>query len=704
MSSFPLNPAQKQAVEHQFGPLLVLAGAGSGKTRVITQRIVRLVERGIPEGAICALTFTNKAAGEMDERIAHALGRADRAPPSKRGGKKGGKGAAQRITISTFHSFGLMVLGEERRKAKQPFTIFDQGDCLAALKEVLRTVDSGRRFDVPAIQTRISNAKNAFLTAEELPDTGDPYEEITKIVYPKYQAALRSFSAYDFDDLVCEVARIFQARPDVLERWQKRYQFLLVDEYQDTNRAQLEVLRLLASAHKNICVVGDDDQSIYAWRGADVRNILEFEEHFPGATVVKLEQNYRSCRHIIAVANAVISKRNDVRHRKVLFTERPSDKKVNIGAAPTPEAEAAYVVREIKRKIREEGMRPKNFAVLYRSNGQAKLLEEQLRAEGVPYRLVGGQQFFERKEVKDVLSYVKLALNRTDEIALRRVINTPPRGVGDTSIERIALTASARGWTLWQAVERIDAIDGVSDAARAGCKELERVVGDLRRRLLVDRAPVATASRELLERVGMKRDIDAGSTSPDHAKRRWGNVEALMNTFTRRDTREAEKGKDPIDELQGFVHALTLKFEEGEEEAGDMVTLSTLHGSKGLEFEVVYLIGCEEGFLPHQRTLDPRLTDATMPGAGIVQASDIEEERRLFYVGVTRARDELTLTRCKHRMLRGKPMPRTPSRFLADVPAEESVEFEIRDQPAMNVAEMAMNANALLAALDALGK
>ncbi len=722
MSSFPLNPAQRAAVEHQFGPLLVLAGAGSGKTRVITQRIVRLVERGVPPGAICALTFTNKAAGEMAERIEHALAQSRLKPGAARKSgngsgtsgtrKSAGKGSRARAgaksspTISTFHSFGLMVLGEERRKVKQPFTIFDQGDCLAALKEVMRSVDVGRRFDIPAIMARISNAKNAFIAPDELPDSDDPYEEITKLVYPRYQNALRAFSAYDFDDLVCEVARIFSNREDVLSRWQDRFQFVLVDEYQDTNRAQLALLRLLAARHRNICVVGDDDQSIYAWRGADVRNILEFEEHFPGAAVVKLEQNYRSCKPIIAVANSVIAKRNDVRHRKVLFTERDSDRKVHVGAAPTPDAEAAYVVREIKRKIREENVRAKEIAVLYRSNGQAKLLEENLRSEGVAYRLVGGQQFFERKEVKDVLSDLKLALNRTDEISLRRVINTPARGVGDTSVERLALNAQARGWSLWQAVERVDAIDGISDSARAGCKELERVVGELRRQLLVERRKVADATRDLIARIGLRRDVDASAPTTDAAARRWGNVEALLGTFARRDQREADRGQDPVDELAAFVHALTLKFEEDEQgEPGDAVTLSTLHGSKGLEFEVVYLIGCEEGYLPHQRTLDPRANDATGAAGGPEQgAADVEEERRLFYVGVTRAKNELTITRCRHRMLRGKPAPRTPSRFLADIPPEQIVELEIRDQPAMETSQMAANASALLAALDALGK
>jgi DNA helicase-2/ATP-dependent DNA helicase PcrA len=695
MPSFPLNPAQLAATEHMNGPLLVLAGAGSGKTRVITQRIARLVERGVPAKAIVALTFTNKAAGEMAERIGRAV--------------HGGAAVAKQLTICTFHSFGLQVLTRERAATGGIFTIFDQGDCLAAVKDILSRIDAGRRFDAAAILARISNAKNAFLSPEAYAGReADAYDEITKLVYPRYEAALRNFKAYDFDDLVCGVARLWTERADVLEGWRARYRYILVDEYQDTNRAQLQLLRLLAEPHRNICVVGDDDQAIYAWRGADVRNILEFEEHFPGAKVVKLEQNYRSCKPVLDVANAVIAKRPEgtQRHRKVLFTARAGGEKVRVGIAATPEAEAAHVAREIARMIRDEGRRPRDFAVLYRSNGQAPLVEAALRENGVAHKVVGGQQFFERKEVKDLLAYLKLALNPADEISLRRVLNYPARGIGETSIERLGQHALAKGWTLWQTVERVDAIDDITGSAREGCKALERALGELRSALVVARQPASVAARAFAESVGIKRDIEATSPSPNAAARRWGNVEALLRTFAKREQRETQKGNDATHEraLAAFLHALTLSFDD-EETAHDRVTLSTLHGSKGLEFDVVFFLGCEEGLMPHARTLDARATDAPVIAAdgAVHAASDVEEERRLFYVGVTRAKDRLTILRCKVRVLRGKPVPRTPSRFLLDIPEELVESFEVSDPNALSPEAMNESANALLAALDALG-
>ncbi len=684
-----MNPAQHEAVEHQNGPLLVLAGAGSGKTRVITHRIARLMQRGIPAHMICALTFTNKAAGEMAERVLHIV------KEQGLGGRDGAKG----LVISTFHSFGLQVLGRERKALGGTFTIFDQGDCLSAVKDILSRTDAGRKLDAAAIMTRISNAKNAFMTPEELREReGDDYDEMTKIVYPKYQSALKSFRAFDFDDLVCEVARLWKERADILDRWQKEYLYVLVDEYQDTNRAQLEVLRLLAGRHRNICVVGDDDQSIYAWRGADVRNILDFEEQFPGAKVVMLEQNYRSAAPILAVANAVIAKRTDSKYKKFLFTDKDGGDKVRLGAAPSPEAEAAYVAREIRRLVSEEKKRPKDFAILYRSNGQAKLLEEQLREQSVPYRMIGGQQFFERKEVKDLLAYLKLALNRADEIALRRVINYPPRGIGDTSIERLGQAALAKGWSLWQAVERVDGIDNLPTSARDGCKALERVVADMRKKLMIERAKASSVARELADAIELRKDIDATSPSTNAAARRWSNVEGLFGILSRREQRVSNRGGDDTAEreLMMFLHSLTLQMgEEEENDPGNVVTLSTLHGSKGLEFDYVFLIGCEEGLIPHNRTLTERATDATV--------QDVEEERRLFYVGVTRARKHLELMRCKHRVQRGKPVPRTPCRFLSDIPDELIETFEVKDASMMSVEAMNVEATNLLAMLDALG-
>jgi DNA helicase-2/ATP-dependent DNA helicase PcrA len=680
MSSARLNPAQHAAVEHGDGPVLVLAGAGSGKTRVITHRIVRLLERGVPASALVALTFTNKAAAEMRERVGKMLG-------------KKASATTRALTVSTFHSFGLGVLQRERAAVGGTFTIFDQGDQTSLVKQLLRAAGADRSYDAQAVIARISNAKNAFQSAAEMPDR-DAYDEIAKEIAPRYQAALRSFKAFDFDDLVCEVARLWRDDGALRTRWQEKYLHVLVDEYQDTNRAQLELLRQLCGERRNVCAVGDDDQAIYGWRGADVRNILDFEQHFPAARVIKLEHNYRSKAPILSVANAVIAKRADAKWRKELFTDQLGGERPTVAVAPTPEVEATWVGREVRQAIQEGGKRPRDIAVLYRSNGQSRLIEEALREQGVAHRVVGGTQFFERKEVKDVLAFLKLAMNPNDEIALRRIINVPARGIGDTSLERLALAAAQQHWTLWQAVQRADGIDGLPNVARDGCKALEAVIERARRELLTERRAPSAVARTLVEGVGLQADVSGGSPTIDASAKRWANVEGLFETLARREAREEAKGKGGLDGLSAFLHTLTMDIESESEDTGDMVTLSTLHGSKGLEFDVVFLIGCEEGYLPHQRTLDPRATDAGEGGA-----SDIEEERRLFYVGVTRARERLVLSRARNRVLRGKAVPRTPSRFLLDVPADLLEEMEIRDAAPTTQAETAASVEAILAML-----
>jgi ATP-dependent DNA helicase Rep len=727
----PLNAAQKRAVDHFQGPLLVLAGAGSGKTRVITERIARLLERGVPARAILALTFTNKAAGEMAERVSAIA--------------KARKLASRDATIATFHSFGLMALGRERASIGGAFTIFDQGDSLGVVKECLRRTDAGKRFDAGAILSRISLLKNAMVSEhvgeglEPSPalrplrskggskaspplnpprgtspgddDTDDAYDELARLVFPRYQAALRAFRAFDFDDLVCELVRLLKTREEVLARFHDRFRFVLVDEYQDTNTAQLELLRLLASRDRNVCVVGDDDQAIYGWRGADSRNILEFEQHFAGAVVVKLEQNYRSRPDILAVANAVIAKREGgSKHKKELFSTKPKGDRPIVLTCSTPEAEAAHVAREIRKLVREEKVRGSNIAVLYRSNGQARPIEEALREQGVSYRVVGGQQFFERKEVKDVLAYVKLALHPHDEIALRRIVNYPARGIGEQSLTYLATHAESSGWTLAQAIERADAIDGLPNVARAGCVELERVLVELRKKLTVERTPASVAVRWLCEAVALQGDIADSSASNDAASRRWGNVEFLASTLARREERERAAGRDPTkeDSLRTFIQALMLDTSDSgddQEAPKDLVLLSTLHGSKGLEFDHVYLIGCEEGYLPHARTQVDKATDAAASDIAreLGIKSDIEEERRLFYVGVTRARERLTISRCETRPMRGKAVVRTPSRFLSDVPEELVTLAVCKDARPMSVEESTAQADALLAALNALG-
>jgi superfamily I DNA/RNA helicase len=688
-----LNPAQRDAVEHGDGPLLVLAGAGSGKTRVITHRIARLVERGVPPGGIVALTFTNKAAGEMRERVGKMLGGA------AAGSGRGATNAANALTVCTFHAFGLAVLTAEREALGGRFAIFDQGDQTSLVKQLLRNAGAERAYDAQAVLARISNAKNAFVDAADLvANEGDEYDEIAKIVMPKYQAALKQYRAFDFDDLVCEVARLWRDRADLRARWQARYLHVLVDEYQDTNRAQLEMLRLLAGARKNVCAVGDDDQAIYGWRGADVKNILDFERHFPGARVVKLEQNYRSKQPILAVANAVIAKRADAKWRKVLHSDHLGGGPPEHVIAPLPEAEAAWVAREIRRLIRDENRPPSSIAVLYRSNGQSKAIEEALREQGAPYRVVGGMQFFERKEVKDVLAYLKLALNPHDEISLRRIINYPARGIGDVAIEKLATHAYARGWTLWEAVTRVDALDDMPGPAREGCRTLEKVVEDARRGVIANKQRSSDVTRALVERVGLRAEIETHAPSVDVGAKRWASVESVLATLGRRDEREGPGSQG----LAAFLQLLTLDLRSESEDPSDAVTLSTLHGSKGLEFDVVFLIGCEEGYLPHSRTLDTRATDVK---ATDLHSADIEEERRLFYVGVTRARERLVLSRARSRVLRGKPSPRTPSRFLLDVPAELLSEREItHDAPPMSAREAAGHAGAILAMLQGAKK
>ncbi|AKT43921.1 ATP-dependent DNA helicase Rep [Chondromyces crocatus] len=682
-----LNSSQRAAVEHDLGPMLVLAGAGSGKTRVVTERIARLLQRGVSARSILAMTFTNKASAEMHERV----------------GKLVGAKLARELTVCTFHRFGLDVLGAETKALGlrgKSFAIFDQSDCTGVIREVLRELRSGRNYDVNAILARISNAKNAFVEAEAWAESQrkgkglDEYDEIAMLVYPRYIAALRAFQAFDFDDLICEVVRLWQRRPDVLERWRTRYRYVIVDEYQDTNHAQLELLRLLG-AHKNVVVVGDDDQSIYAWRGADVRNILDFEEHFTGAKVVKLEHNYRSRAPVLDVANAVLARSGGRRHKKSLIATRMGGDKVQLVVCTDPDVESSFVATEAMRLLEREGARPKDIAVLYRSNLLSGPIEAALKERQIPVRMIGGTQFFERKEVKDLIAYLRVALDPEDEMSLRRIINYPSRAIGDVAVSKLGAYATARETSLWVAVTRPHAVHELSTAAIEGCRQLVRIIEATRQRF--DRKePSAEIARALLVDAGFKEDITAGSTSNSVAARRWGNLEGLLNVFARRD----DQGKGDRDQFASFLRLLALRQDSEEEEATDRVTLSSMHGSKGLEFPYVFVIGLEEGIMPHQRTLTERATDVAPPGAdGDVVGHSIEEERRLFYVAVTRAKDRLYMTYAKHRGSRGKMVARTPSRFLLDVPDELIEEREEEGPQAPELDKTKAGAASVLAAL-----
>ncbi|WP_437673725.1 ATP-dependent helicase [Sorangium sp. So ce131] len=687
MSSL-LNPSQRAAVEHELGPMLVLAGAGSGKTRVVTARIARLLDRGIPARSVLAMTFTNKAAAEMHERV----------------GKLIGSKVAKELKVCTFHRFGLDVLGAETRALGlrgSTFAIFDQADAMGVIREILRELRAGKSYDVGAILSRISNAKNAFLDPESWAEAQrqgkgiDDYDEISMLVYPRYMAALRGFQAFDFDDLICEVVRLWQTRPDVLERWRMRYRFVIVDEYQDTNRAQLELLRLLAGEHRNVVVVGDDDQSIYAWRGADVRNILDFEEHFGGAKVVKLEHNYRSRKPILDVANAVLAKSTARRHGKTLIATRVEGDKVRSIICVDPDVEASFVATESQRLLEREGARPKDIAVLYRSNLQAAAIETALKERQIPIRMIGGTQFFERKEVKDLIAYLRVSLNPNDEMSLRRILNYPARGIGEVAISKLSAHATAHDTSLWTAVSRPHAVHELGATAIEGCRQLVRIIEGTRARFERGEAS-AEVSRALLADAGFKEDIMAGSSTNNAAARRWGNLEGLLNVFARRD----ERGKGDRESFGEFLRLLALRQESEEEEATDRVTLTTMHGAKGLEFPFVFVIGLEEGLMPHQRSLDERATDAAPISAeGDAAGHSIEEERRLFYVAVTRARDRLYLTRAKHRGSRGKMVPRTPSRFVLEIPPELLEEREELAPVAPGMEKVKAGAASVLAAL-----
>ena len=678
-----LNPPQREAASHFGGPLLVLAGAGSGKTRVITMRIAHLLAQGIPPQAICAVTFTNKAAEEMRERVA---------------GIVRDKAVTRQLTMGTFHALGLMILKQERKALGLPrgFVIYDQSDQMGAVREALRHVksmsrDGERRFDVKAILTRISLAKNKFIAAEDYEgNPADDYDAITSEVYPKYQEMLRACAAFDFDDLIVEPVRLFEKHADVGARWAGKYRFVMVDEFQDTNAAQLRMVKHLVAEHGNLCVVGDDDQSIYSWRGADPTNILRFAEMFPGAKVVKLEQNYRSTKIILAAANTVIAN-NKNRHGKSLWSQLGDGEIITHAVAATPEDEAKFVAKEIH-QLHADGRGWDSIAVMYRSNLQAKIIEEELRAASIPYVMYGGQQFFERKEVKDVLAYLRVALNPKDELALRRIINYPARGLGATTVERLVLAAQAKHASLWDAcksaVTGTGTLPGMNNtlssdddggpgmtvdvgdlrgAARNGILELIHVVSELASAIESGMDPVS-ATKVLVEDIKLYDDLRMASGSMAAAQRRIDNVEGLYASLQR----FAERGKGKED-LAEYLRMLSLETSKEEDQIpGPKVVLTTLHGAKGLEFPVCFMIGLEEELLPHIRTLQPQATDALDAD----HATDISEERRLCYVGITRAQRKLYLTRACTRVARGRSVPRTPSRFLLEIPEEL---YEVRD-------------------------
>ena len=659
-----LNPPQREAVMTVEGPLLVLAGAGSGKTRVIAHRVAYLLVQGVDPEQVLAVTFTNKAAGEMRERVASLAG-----PPGVD------------VFVSTFHSLGLWLLQQEHEAAGLPrrFAICDAGDQLALVKRCMREVSiDDRKFDAHRVLSRISAAKNAGRKriAVKAAGQGDDYDLVSAEVFPRYERSLRAMRAVDFDDLIARPVELLGKDVALRARYQDRFRHLLVDEYQDTNLAQLELLKHLAGERRNVCAVGDDDQAIYGWRGAEVRNILRFDRHFPGAREVRLEQNYRSTGHILACANGVISK-NAHRKPKALFTEAGPGEPVRVVALSEEEDEARFVAEEIARQ-RGEGRPWSHFAVLFRLNALARPFEEAFREASMPYLVHGGPAFFDRTEVRDLLAYLKLCVQPEDDVSLSRVVNVPARGIGDTSLERVHDFALAHELHLFDALRRAAEVPGLPRGAA------ERMAGFValveRYRARFRQGDVAETARALVAEVDLYTHVRASVQSLAAGSRKVDALDGLLRSLEGHVRRTARPS------LAAWLQRLALDSREEEDPSGEGgISLMTLHSAKGLEFPVVFLVGVEEDYLP---------------SAGIQgEARDLDEERRLAYVGITRARERLYLTRVAARTKRGKLLPRTPSRFLDDLPAGAHEQVDPEALPAPQ--EVAAHTESVMASLRA---
>ena len=619
-----LNPDQRDAVEYSGGPLLIVAGAGSGKTRVLTHRVAHLIASGVHPMNILAITFTNKAAEEMRARVRALVGE-----------------VADRMWVSTFHSACVRILRATADRLGYPksFTIYDSSDSQRLVGQVIRDLNlDPKRFPAKGAQARISLWKNELVNPAGATDTAfGPFETKYAEIYTEYQYRLMKAGAMDFDDLLVNVVKLFREHPDVLSGYQERFKHVLVDEYQDTNLAQNEIVLLLGRTHHNVCVVGDTDQSIYAFRGADYRNILQFERAFPDVYTVVLAQNYRSTQVILDAANAVISN-NVERKPKELWTEVGSGDKIVRYYAEDEDEEARFVVSELKRLHRHEAVNWREIAVFYRTNAQSRVMEEFLIDGDIPYRVIGGTKFYDRKEVKDAIGYLRCVMNPADEVSIRRVINVPRRGVGDTSLDKVAALAAEQSIGLSVALRRA-ATAGVGGAALRGINEFVTLIDSLEADR--DHGP-AHLLRELLERSGYLAELRNEDTH--EAQGRVENLEELIGA--------AEEFPDAND----FLEKVSLVSDTDDIAGDDKVMMMTLHSAKGLEFPTVFIIGLEEGIFPHSRTL--------------LDSTQLEEERRLAYVGITRAEKRLYLSHAWSRSLHGSRQYNPPSRFLDEIPAE----------------------------------
>ena len=628
-----LNDRQYEAVTHTDGPLLIIAGAGSGKTRVLTYRIAYLMqEKKVDPFNIMAITFTNKAAGEMRERVNEIAGT-----------------GAEAVWVSTFHSSCARILRRyiDRLGYTSDFSIYDTDDSKKLVKDILSDMNiDPKKFPPKRFQSKISYAKNHMISVDAMEKDASSFdEEKMAQVYRAYEEALYKNNALDFDDLLIKTVELFKKNADVLEGYQNRLRYIMVDEYQDTNRIQFELVRLLAAKYRNLCVVGDDDQSIYKFRGADIRNILDFERVFPDAKVIKLEQNYRSVGNILKGANSVI--KNNTEHKeKTLWTDKEDGEPIHSIIYGSGLDEAREVVADIKKRSGNESL--KSFAILYRTNAQSRLFEEQFVRNGIPYRLVGGVNFYSRKEIKDVLAYLKTIENGRDELSIRRIINIPKRGIGDRSIERIREYAGQNDITFFEALGKAGNIPGMGRTGNK-CEEFSLFIRKYR--TLLAELPIDKLIQKLLDETGYKNELRAEGT--DEALERIENIDELISKAADYD----ETAENPS--LSGFLQEIALVADiDSLDENADRVVMMTLHSAKGLEFDNVYLVGMEDGLFPGFRSIFD------------IDEDEIQEERRLFYVGMTRARKTLKLTSAKQRFVRGEQEFHKISRFVEEIPKE----------------------------------
>ena len=653
-----LNPAQRQAVENTEGPVLILAGAGSGKTRVLTTRIGYLMEdKGVKAENILAITFTNKAANEMRERVEETLEGTD----------------TKEMWITTFHSCCVRILRKSINKIgyNRSFVIYDSPDQVTLIKDCMRELDiSDKAFDPKYVLSCISNAKDKLYSPKKFLKLNEGDISKTKVgeIYELYQDRLKRNSALDFDDLIMKTVELFKECPDVLDFYRNKFRYIMVDEYQDTSKAQYELIKLLAKQHQNICVVGDDDQSIYGWRGADIRNILEFERDYDNVKIVKLEQNYRSTQVILDAANHVIAN-NTERKRKRLWSDKKEGQLIKIQLAENEVEEGDFITNTISYMKRYEDRDYKDFAVLYRANAQARSVEDALNRAGIPYNIYGGIKFYERKEIKDIIAYLRVIQNPQDDISLKRIINVPRRGIGLRTIEKIEDRASLKEESIYSVLIDIEDNSDISRKARASISEFVDLMSTLRS--FTDVYTVSQIIEKVLDVTGYKDELLKEKNN--EGEDRIENLEELISVALEFESSSEDKS------LEAFLTNVALNAEpDSEEESEDRVSLMTIHSSKGLEFPVVFLAGMEEKIFPIARAIQS------------MRDSDIEEERRLCYVGITRAKEELFLTLTRKRTLYGRTNPSVASRFIEELP-DECIERLNKEQKELSFSKASYN-------------